>query len=111
MTWLVVERPGISLYKPYYTAAKRTFDLAVCILTAPFLVPLAFLIAVLIRLDSPGPIFFVQERVGKGGRVFRIIKFRTMHQDIDRDSHRQFMKAFVNGKVESEKTNKVYCYS
>jgi len=107
MTWLVIERPGIKLYKPYYTAAKRVFDLVVCIIMAPFLVPLALLVAVLIRLDSAGPIFFVQERAGKGGRVFKMIKFRTMHHNIDRDSHRKFMKAYVNGKVGQE-TDKVF---
>jgi len=40
--------------------------------------PLLALIAIAIRLDSPGPVFFVQERVGRGGRPFRLLKFRTM---------------------------------
>ena len=108
MGWLVIERPGIRLYKPYYTTAKRIFDFTVCLVTAPFLVPLACFIALLIRLDSPGPIFFVQERVGKGGRIFKMIKFRTMHHDIDRDSHRQFMKAFVNGHVNTQEPKQVF---
>ncbi len=43
------------------------------------LAPLLGLIAVLIKLDSPGPVFFVQERVGRRGRSFNLIKFRTMH--------------------------------
>ena len=108
MTWLVIERPGIKLYKPYYAATKRVFDLTVCIIMAPFLIPLSLLLAVLIRLDSPGPIFFVQERAGKGGRVFKMIKFRTMHHNIDRDSHREFMKAYVNGQVGASETQKVF---
>lgn len=108
MTWLVIERPGIKLYKPYYAATKRVFDLMVCIIMAPFFIPLSLLLAVLIRLDSPGPIFFVQERVGKGGRVFKMIKFRTMHHNIDRDSHREFMKAYVNGQIGAPETHKVF---
>jgi lipopolysaccharide/colanic/teichoic acid biosynthesis glycosyltransferase len=60
--------------------------------------------AIAIALDSPGPILFVQERVGKGGRRFKLYKFRTMHHDLDASSHRVFMKAFVNGKVQGPKT-------
>ena len=59
--------------------AKRGFDL---LLAAPALLlalPLMGLIALAIRLDSRGPVFFRQTRVGRGGRLFRIHKFRTMH--------------------------------
>ena len=42
--------------------------------------------ALLIRLDSPGPIFYRQERVGKGERPFKILKFRSMHVDAEADS-------------------------
>src|SRR5262249_52515137 len=41
--------------------------------------PFLLLIAVAIKLDSPGPAFFVQERVGRSGKMFKLIKFRTMH--------------------------------
>ena len=58
-------------------ALKRGFDIffsaAILVLTAPVL-----LIAALIRLDSPGPVFFAQERVGLDGKPFPTIKFRTM---------------------------------
>jgi lipopolysaccharide/colanic/teichoic acid biosynthesis glycosyltransferase len=99
MTWLVIERTSVRLYKPYYRTAKRMLDVALCLLAAPFFIPLAFIIAILIRLESSGPIFFVQERIGKGGKSFKIIKFRTMYHNIGRESHRVFMKAFVNGNV------------
>ncbi|MFT3956827.1 MAG: sugar transferase [Piscinibacter sp.] len=58
--------------------AKRMFDLAVASLGLLLLSPLFLLIALAIRLDSPGPVFYRQERVGRGGRPFRIHKFRTM---------------------------------
>ena len=46
--------------------------------------PLAIFAAIAIKLDSPGPIFYTQERVGKNGRTFKIIKFRSMRQDAEK---------------------------
>ncbi|WP_119354865.1 sugar transferase [Azohydromonas sediminis] len=61
--------------------AKRVFDLAVASVLLVLLAPLMLAIAAWVRLDSPGPALFRQERVGRGGRVFRIHKFRTMVVD------------------------------
>ena len=61
-----------------YLVSKRAFDLAVCLLALPLILPLLVLCVVAIRLDSPGPIVFTQERTGRHGRRFRIFKFRTM---------------------------------
>jgi lipopolysaccharide/colanic/teichoic acid biosynthesis glycosyltransferase len=60
---------------------KRIFDIVVAFLGLLLLSPLLFLIALLIKLDSPGPIFFRQERIGKGVCPFFIYKFRTMVHD------------------------------
>ena len=57
---------------------KRLFDIVVAIGALVFLLPLFLLAAVLIKLDSPGPIFFKQERMGRRFRPFQILKFRTM---------------------------------
>jgi exopolysaccharide biosynthesis polyprenyl glycosylphosphotransferase len=62
---------------------KRLFDLAGSLLIVPLLLPFIGLIALAIKLDSPGPVFFVQERVGFRKRRFRMLKFRTMVQDAD----------------------------
>ncbi|MES2494766.1 MAG: sugar transferase [Pseudomonadota bacterium] len=59
---------------------KRAVDLLSSLILLPLLCPLFVLIAAWIRLDSPGPAFFRQMRVGGGGQPFQIIKFRTMHQ-------------------------------
>jgi lipopolysaccharide/colanic/teichoic acid biosynthesis glycosyltransferase len=61
--------------------AKRLFDLLVAGGALLLLLPLFAALALLIRLDSPGPVFFRQERVGRHGRIFRIHKFRTMARD------------------------------
>ena len=60
---------------------KRGLDLTVAALGLALLAPLFALVALCIRLDSTGPVFFRQERVGRGGSIFRIHKFRTMVAD------------------------------
>jgi exopolysaccharide biosynthesis polyprenyl glycosylphosphotransferase len=57
---------------------KRVFDLALCALALPFLLVLTAVIAAAIRIDSRGPVFFLQERVGQHKRRFRMFKFRSM---------------------------------
>jgi len=60
-------------------AAKRGLDLLVASLAILFVAPMLAAIAIAIRLDSRGPLLFRQLRVGRGGRLFEIYKFRTMH--------------------------------
>ena len=75
--------PDSDLWKRPYAVARRVFDLVVStIVSIPFLVLLPFL-ALLIKLDSPGPVFLVQRRVGERGRVFDLIKLRTMNADAE----------------------------
>lgn len=61
--------------------AKRLFDLLGAAAALLLLAPLLLVVALVIKLDSPGPVFFRQERVGRHGRLFRIHKFRTMVAD------------------------------
>jgi lipopolysaccharide/colanic/teichoic acid biosynthesis glycosyltransferase len=63
--------------------AKRAIDLVGAGLGLFFLSPLLVLIAVLIRVDSPGPVLFQQRRRGLDGRIFSMLKFRTMRQDAE----------------------------
>lgn len=63
---------------------KRLFDLVSGGLILLALLPVFVLVAIAIKLDSPGPVFYRQERVGKHGRRFRIYKFRSMRRDADR---------------------------
>jgi len=63
---------------------KRLFDLVMAFLGILLFFPLLLLVALLIELDSPGPIFFRQERLGKGFHPFLIYKFRTMVHDAPR---------------------------
>ena len=63
---------------------KRIFDLVVTIIALPVLIPLFVLIGLAIKLDSRGPIFFVQERVGLNKRRFSMYKFRSMRHDAEK---------------------------
>lgn len=67
-----------------YIAGKRLFDLSVGLLVFVFVIPIVPLIALMIKLDSPGPVFYRQDRIGRGGRPFRFYKFRSMYREADR---------------------------
>ncbi|MBI3970310.1 MAG: undecaprenyl-phosphate glucose phosphotransferase [Chloroflexi bacterium] len=64
-------------------ALKRTIDIVVASIALLVLAPVMLVVAVAVKLDSPGPVYFPQERVGPGGRVFRIYKVRSMYRDAD----------------------------
>jgi len=84
----------------FYRTAKRLLDLAVCAIAALIgLLPI-ILISIAIRLTSPGPILFVQERVGKNGKPFRMYKFRTMREGGDDEAERAYMRRFVRGDTQ-----------
>lgn len=61
---------------------RRIFDVGASVTALAVLSPVLLLVAAAIRLDSPGPVFFRQERVGLNGRIFRIHKFRTMFHSV-----------------------------
>ncbi|MEM6460954.1 MAG: sugar transferase [Pseudomonadota bacterium] len=85
----------------FYLRFKQTLDIAGVILFLPLAVPLFVLIALAIKKDSPGPVFFRQERIGYRGRVFRVWKFRTMeHHAADAESEREtFMTAEKDKRI------------
>jgi lipopolysaccharide/colanic/teichoic acid biosynthesis glycosyltransferase len=70
---------GALLPSRQYLVIRRGLELLLTVLMLPILLPILAVLALVVRLDSPGPIFFLQERVGRRGRIFRMIKFRTMH--------------------------------
>jgi len=72
---LVVARGPLELTD---RALKRAFDLALAGLAVLFLAPLLLAVAIAVKLDSPGPVFFVQTRIGRGNKQFRMLKFRSM---------------------------------
>ncbi|EPE62571.1 exopolysaccharide biosynthesis polyprenyl glycosylphosphotransferase family protein [Exiguobacterium sp. S17] len=63
-------------------AVKRLFDLVVATLALIILLPLLLIVALLIKLDSPGPVLFKQMRIGRGNRLFSVYKFRSMRTEV-----------------------------
>ena len=70
----------------YIKFIKRSLDFLLAMMAAVILSPLFLVLAVAIKLDSPGPVFFKQKRIKKGKETFQMIKFRTMRTDAPKDT-------------------------
>jgi lipopolysaccharide/colanic/teichoic acid biosynthesis glycosyltransferase len=103
----IIQRPLVFHDRPGYLQIKRVVELIIVLAGLPFVLPLMAGCAFAIWLDSGRPIFFVQERVGRGGRRFNMIKFRTMVANVDDREHRQYMRKFVTGEL-GQSRNGVY---
>jgi lipopolysaccharide/colanic/teichoic acid biosynthesis glycosyltransferase len=100
-----------------YFLSKRVLDVAVALGLILVLLPVMAIIALLIKLTSPGPAFFVQDRIGARRRldekgqtvwdvqIFRVFKFRSMIHNADELLHKEHIKAFVNGTLDTEDEN------
>jgi len=77
---------SLPLDDPWNRFVKRIFDLVAAGLLAFLFLPVGLVIAILIKLEGKGPIFYFQERVGRDGNVFRLIKFRTMKVDAEKET-------------------------
>jgi lipopolysaccharide/colanic/teichoic acid biosynthesis glycosyltransferase len=84
---LSLDLPSERLSSWAQSNAKRLFDVACVLLAMPLLVPVLLAIALAVRLTSFGPVLFLQERVGLHGRIFTILKFRTMVHATDKAHH------------------------
>lgn len=97
--------PMIRLFRsPLSSAAriiKRASDLVIAVVALALLTPVWLAIAILIKIDSHGPIFYRQERVGMDGRVFLCYKFRTMQADADEETHRELYRKNIAGAAEA----------
>jgi lipopolysaccharide/colanic/teichoic acid biosynthesis glycosyltransferase len=73
---------GALLPSRQYLVVRRVVELGLTVLLLPVLLPVVLFVAMIVRLDSGGPVFFAQTRIGRRGRPFRMIKFRTMFHGV-----------------------------
>lgn len=92
------ETSGHKPFKQY--RMKRVLDVIAALIGLILAAPLAAIIAILIKLTSPGPVLFKQVRVGKDGREFVLYKFRSMYVGSDDSRHREYIKLFIEGRDE-----------
>lgn len=76
---------GSLLPSPAYVVVKRILDIILILITLPISIPLMLLTALAIKLESKGNVLFIQNRIGQGGREFKIYKFRSMSMNSEQD--------------------------
>jgi len=74
---------GVQVAPRRYLIAKRVMDIALCVMALPLVLPVMLVCAICVWIEDPGPIMFCQSRTGKGGRRFKMFKFRTMVKNAD----------------------------
>jgi lipopolysaccharide/colanic/teichoic acid biosynthesis glycosyltransferase len=80
-----------------YRVAKRSLDLAASVIGLILVSPILAAVAVAVTIESGGPIFFRQERLGLGGRPFTLYKFRSMFTSAEQDRHRDHVRDLIRG--------------
>ncbi|QIS11955.1 sugar transferase [Nocardia arthritidis] len=100
---VVAGMPMLHIAKPQYDRAKSTgkalFDICFAALVLLAIAPTLAGIALAVKLTSPGPVFYLSERIGLGGKPFRMIKFRSMYVDADR---------YINSLIETNGGNPLF---
>lgn len=92
-----------------YERIKRMFDIVLSALLLILLSPLLLVVALAIKLDSPGPVLFVQRRTGRYGRPFNFFKFRSMSYSPQHvEVHRAYVRQYANGADGAETANGVH---
>jgi lipopolysaccharide/colanic/teichoic acid biosynthesis glycosyltransferase len=90
-----------------YIAMKRVIDLGAAIALLLVLLPVLLAVALAVVIDSGWPILYRGERVGRGMRTFRVLKFRSMRADADSSVHAAYLRELLQGRVETDGIYKV----
>jgi len=96
---ITLGQPGITGWRRFW---KRAFDTVVATILLIILSPLFLLIALAIKVDSPGPAVYRQQRIGENGRPFTMFKFRSMHQGADPSAHRAYVTTLIERNLSPE---------
>jgi sugar transferase (PEP-CTERM system associated) len=87
-SWIIFS--GGAKRSAVWNVVRRIFNFSLAFVAIALSIPIAILTAIAIKLESPGSILYTQERIGKNGRVFKIIKFRSMCQNAEKDGQPQW---------------------
>jgi lipopolysaccharide/colanic/teichoic acid biosynthesis glycosyltransferase len=85
---------------------KRVMDITGAIVGLIIFSPIFLLVSISIKIFSPGPVFFKQERVGYGLEKFIFLKFRTMNRNADISAHQHYLTELISGNAEDEASDK-----
>jgi len=103
-----VTEPLIDIAPPFVRKIpiwKRVIDIVFSLFGIIFMFPLLLLFSIFIKIVSPGPVFFKQERVGCGGKIFSLLKLRTMKPNVDTTIHRKHLSKMINGDDSDSESN------
>lgn len=109
---IAADRPALELAPPLaapspgraaaaWPAAKRIVDVLLAVVLLAATLPLLLIIAVATRLDTPGPLLFRQERLGRDRRKFTVLKFRSMHDGVSPKAHRLYIAKLAGADGEA----------
>ena len=84
-----------------YSVLKRIVDLVFALALIIVSAPLLVVIAIGVKISSRGPVLFKQERIGRGGKSFTLLKFRSMAHNADNGIHREYMKKLISGDLDT----------
>lgn len=93
--------------KSFYLGLKRVIDVLGSLAFIVLIAPLLALIAASIKLTSTGPVLFQQTRIGRFGKEFKCLKFRTMYTDCDHEIHRQYVEELIRNGDAGQKVYKI----
>jgi lipopolysaccharide/colanic/teichoic acid biosynthesis glycosyltransferase len=96
-------RPGL-----VENLARRTLDIGVAAVVLLLMAPVIAIVALTVRLSSPGPIFFRQRRLGRSMRPFTVLKFRTMRADADSALHRDYVRSLIGTDAPENPPDNLY---
>jgi lipopolysaccharide/colanic/teichoic acid biosynthesis glycosyltransferase len=93
---------GVGSKRLTWTQIKRAVDVALALVALIVLAPVMLAVALAVRLDSPGPLLFRQERCGRGRRPFTVLKFRTMFDGVSPEAHRRYIERLAHSEADAE---------
>jgi lipopolysaccharide/colanic/teichoic acid biosynthesis glycosyltransferase len=100
-----------SFFIPGTPFLKRIMDIALATICLILFSPIMIVITIAIKMTSEGPVLFKQDRVGKGGKIFAFLKFRSMYNDCDQSIHQEHIKKLSNKEINLSPSDDNICSS